>query len=141
MSILINKTESSIRFSEVDSIQIVWHGNYVKYLEDGREAFGNEFDFDYHSIAKAGFVAPVVNVNIDYKQVVKYGDKIIIETEFVNVDAAKLIFKYRIFRKSDNKLAATGTTTQVFLNQDGELQLTNPDFYIKWKKKYKLISD
>lgn len=141
MSILINKTESSIRFSEVDSIQIVWHGNYVKYLEDGREAFGNEFDFDYYSIAKAGFVAPVVNVNIDYKQVVKYGDKIIIETEFVNVDAAKLIFKYRIFRKSDNKLAATGTTTQVFLNQDGELQLTNPDFYIKWKKKYKLISD
>ena len=26
-----------IRFSEVDSMGVVWHGSFVKYLEDGRE--------------------------------------------------------------------------------------------------------
>jgi len=36
------KTETIIRFSEVDSMGVVWHGNYIKYFEDGREAFGNK---------------------------------------------------------------------------------------------------
>ena len=37
---LINQTRIRVRFSEVDSMQIVWHGEYVRYFEDGREAFG-----------------------------------------------------------------------------------------------------
>lgn len=139
MTKLVNRTESLVRFSEVDSLKIIWHGNYVKYLEDGREAFGNEFDITYYTIADAGFVAPIVKVDVDYKQIIKYGDKIIIETEFVNVEAAKLIFKYRLYRASDNKLAAVATTIQVFLTKEGELQLTNPDFYMEWKKKLGLI--
>lgn len=40
---LVNKTSLRVRFSEVDSMQIVWHGEYVRYFEDGREAFGREF--------------------------------------------------------------------------------------------------
>ena len=43
----INKlTESKqilIRFSEVDSMSIVWHGSYVQYFEDAREAFGRKY--------------------------------------------------------------------------------------------------
>ncbi len=27
-----------VRFSELDPLKVVWHGNYVKYLEDAREA-------------------------------------------------------------------------------------------------------
>ena len=40
---LINSCKVKVRFSEVDSMAVVWHGNYVKYLEDGREAFGLQF--------------------------------------------------------------------------------------------------
>lgn len=40
---LVGKTSLRVRFSEVDSMQIVWHGEYVRYFEDGREAFGREF--------------------------------------------------------------------------------------------------
>ena len=43
MKELINRSKIEVRFSEVDSMSVVWHGNYVKYLEDGREAFGKEF--------------------------------------------------------------------------------------------------
>ncbi len=38
---LTNRTTFRVRFSEIDSMQIVWHGEYVRYFEDGREAFGN----------------------------------------------------------------------------------------------------
>ena len=37
---LTNRTTFRVRFSEIDSMQIVWHGEYVRYFEDGREAFG-----------------------------------------------------------------------------------------------------
>ena len=40
---LKNTVEIPIRFSEVDSLHVVWHGHYVKYFEDGREAFGKDF--------------------------------------------------------------------------------------------------
>ena len=36
---LTNRTTFRVRFSEIDSMQIVWHGEYVRYFEDGREAF------------------------------------------------------------------------------------------------------
>jgi len=139
MKKLIDRTESVVRFSEVDAMKVIWHGNYVKYLEDGRESFGQTFDLDYLRIAEEGFVDPIVNMNIDYKQFVKYGDSVIIETEYVNLPAAKLMFKYRIYRKSDHVLAAEATTTQVFLDNEGQLQLTNPSFFLDWKVKQGLL--
>ena len=37
----------NIRFHEVDSLRIVWHGHYLKYFEDGREAFGRKYGIGY----------------------------------------------------------------------------------------------
>ncbi|HEX8546898.1 MAG TPA: acyl-CoA thioesterase [Cytophagaceae bacterium] len=133
-----NKT-ISIRFSEVDSLQIVWHGNYVKYFEDGREAFGNRYDLNYLDVYKYGFVTPIVNINIDFKRPLKYGEKAIVQTTYVDSPAAKLIFDYKIFSDSDNTLLATGQTTQVFLDSKGDLCLTIPDFFVNWKRNWKIL--
>ena len=64
---LINKKTVTIRFNEVDSMGIVWHGSYVKYFEDGREAFGKEFGIGYLDIFGNGFYAPLVNLDFNYK--------------------------------------------------------------------------
>ena len=40
-------TNIRVRFNETDPLGIVWHGNYLKYFEDGREAFGKEFGMEY----------------------------------------------------------------------------------------------
>lgn len=135
---LINKTESRIRFSEVDSMNVVWHGNYVKYLEDGRESFGREYSIGYHDAFNKELMTPVVKVEIDYKRSVEYGEEIIIETRFVNTKAAKIIFDYTIYRKSDHKVAVKAKTVQVFVDLEGNLELTNPPFYIEWKKQHGL---
>lgn len=137
---LVNRKEISVRFSEVDSLQIVWHGNYIKYFEDGREAFGNEFGLGYLDVYKNGLLIPVVKIECEYKYPVKYGEKIIVETEFINCDEAKIQFHYTIFRKSDNKLVATGKSTQVFLDSNYELYLTLPPFYENWKRKMGLVT-
>ena len=32
-----------VRFSEVDSMNVVWHGSYMLYFEDAREEFGRKY--------------------------------------------------------------------------------------------------
>jgi len=134
---LINKTLTKVRFSEVDSMGVVWHGNYVKYLEDGREAFGSEYGLSYTDVYEKGLMTPIVKLDVDYKGMIKYGDEILIVTEFVPTVAAKVIFKYKIYNAKDNKLVLTATTIQVFIDLEGQLQLTNPEFFANWKDSLK----
>jgi acyl-CoA thioester hydrolase len=136
---LVCSTEIDVRFSEVDSMGVVWHGNYVKYFEDGREAFGNEYGINYMDFHRQGVVIPLVKLICDYKKPLKYGDKAIVETRFVNCEAAKLQYDYTIYRKNPYELMATGTSIQVFLNKEMELLLDFPLFFLEWKKKHGLI--
>ncbi|MDX2442366.1 MAG: acyl-CoA thioesterase [Bacteroidales bacterium] len=136
---LKDRTEVKIRFGEVDSMGIVWHGNYVKYIEEGRESFGRKYGISYMDIYSNDVMTPVVNMNVDFKKQVHYGDQLIIETEFVDQPAAKILFRYRIFRKLDNELVATAETTQVFIDLNREILLYNPEFVLDWKRKVGLM--
>lgn len=138
---LINTTEIVVRFNEVDSMGIVWHGHYVKFFEDGREAFGKEHNLGYLDIYGNGYFAPVVKVECNFKRYVKYGDTVVVETKFINKKAAKIVFKFLIFNKSNNELVAEGESMQVFTTPGGELVLTNPPFFEEWKRKKGLLED
>jgi len=135
---LKNECVITVRFNEVDSLKIVWHGHYIKYFEDGRESFGKQYGIGYLDVFKEGLLTPIVEVQCNYRKHLTYGDKVIVETSFVNTDAAKIIFDFQVFRESDRELVASGRSVQVFLNEKGELQLTNPEMYVEWKKKYDL---
>ena len=134
---LINKTEQLIKFSEVDSLRVVWHGYYVRYFEDGREAFGKEFNLGYLDIYEQGFAVPLIDLDVKFKQVLEYGDTAVIETRFVNSPAAKLIFEYTISSLKHGFVACTGKSTQVFMEPvSKELYITMPPFFEKWKQKW-----
>lgn len=118
-------------------MQVAWHGSYVLYLEDGRESFGKQYGgLGYDDFFASGFVTPVVNMNINYKQSLRCGDTAIVETRYIETDAAKIIFEYVIYRESDMEVMATAETTQVFVSTDGEMQFVSPDFYTKWKERW-----
>lgn len=136
---LVNRIQIRVRFSEVDSMSVVWHGEYSKYLEDGREAFGREFGIGYPDICDAGFTVPIVELNLRYKQSLVYGDSMIVETRYIPTEAAKIQFEYIIYRETDRVVAAVGSSTQVFVNKEsGELMLNTPDFYKEWKHKWNI---
>lgn len=139
VSQLTNVTEVNVRFSEVDVLGIVWHGHYLKFFEDGREAFGKQYGLGYLDVYKHKLAVPLININVDFKKTVKYGDTVIIETTFINSPAAKIIFKYKVFRASDKELVATGESSQVFMNLEHELHITMPPFFEEWKKINGLI--
>ena len=132
---------AEVKFSEVDSLGIVWHGHYIRYFEDGRESFGRKYKLGYLDFYKNGFVVPIVNIQVDYKRSLKYGDRLLVETIYIFNESAKVNFKYRLLNEDTGEVVVTGSTTQVFLNRnDMTLQLVNPDFYQEWKLKNGLIS-
>jgi acyl-CoA thioester hydrolase len=137
---LVDRTEVKVRFGEVDSMGIVWHGNYVKYIEEGRESFGHKYGISYLDIYAHNVMAPVVHMDIDFKRQVEYGDRLIVETTYLDQESAKIVFHYNIFRKSDNELVATAATTQVFIDLDREMLLYPPAFVMEWKRKVGLIN-
>ncbi len=133
---LVCRTEARVRFSEVDSMGVVWHGNYIRYFEDGREAFGSKFGIGYMDFVRENVIVPLVKVSTDFKKPLIYGDTAIIETRFVNCEAAKLQYDYTIYKNNEKETAATGFSVQVFLNPDMELLLDFPPFFREWKIKH-----
>jgi acyl-CoA thioester hydrolase len=136
MTELSDQTEIRVSFNEADPLGIVWHGHYIRYFEDGREAFGSKYGIGYLDFYNAGLIVPVVSVQCDYKRSLRYGEVVTVETIFIPCEAAKLHFRYRLFNSETGQTVATGSSTQVFLDKaTNALQLTNPDFYEAWKNK------
>ena len=135
---LSERTEVDIHFYDVDSVKIVWHGNYLKYLENGREAFGKKYGIGYMDIYGQGYVTPIVDIHVRYLNPVVYEETLVIETSYVPSKAAKLIFSYTIYRKKDMSIVAEAETTQLFMTKDGIFEVSAPDFYREWKTKWNI---
>ncbi len=136
---LTDQTEVIVRFNEADPLGIVWHGHYLRYFEDGREAFGKRYGVSYLDFYREGLAVPVVSVHCDFRKPLRYGDTVIVESTFVNSAAAKMRFEYRMFESESKALVATGYSVQVFVDaKTFDLQLTMPAFFEAWKKKWNL---
>lgn len=128
-----------IRFSEVDSMNVVWHGSYPLYFEDAREAFGEKYGLSYMTIFSNGYFAPLVELSFKYKKPLVYEMKPSIVITYVPTEAAKIVFHYEIIDEHDGTVFATGRSVQVFMDKDYRLIWENPEFYQKWKEEWRVL--
>ena len=127
----------TVRFNEVDSYHIVWHGHYVGYLEEGREAFGKHYGLDYQKLEAEGYMGPIIDLSLTYRKSLRYGDRILVETTFVETSAPKLIFTYRLLMADTREVVCRGRTVQVLLAKESlALQYASPDFLTNWKQRW-----
>lgn len=137
MQKLSHTTELEVKFSEADPLGIVWHGHFIRYFEDGREAFGKKYGLKYLDFYRNNIVVPIVNVQCDYKRILRYGHMIRLETTYHDAQAAKLLFFYKMYDAVTNELVASGHTVQVFMHRESlELMLYLPQFMTDWKAKW-----
>ena len=122
-----------IRFSEVDSMKVVWHGSYALYFEDARESFGEKYDLRYMGFFEHGCYAPLVELTFHYKKPITYGMHPRIDIIYRPTEAAKIVFDYEIYDTEDDSLIATGHSVQVFMDTNYNLLWENPPFYQEWK--------
>ncbi len=132
-------SEVRVRFAETDPLGIVWHGNYIQYFEDGREAFGRHHGISYLDQKDHNFSTPIVESKCEHKLPLTYGDVATIRTTYVDSEAAKMVFTYEI-RNPKGEVVCKGKTVQVFVELGGELSLVIPQFFMDWKKKVGLIN-
>ena len=128
-----------IRFSEVDSMNIVWHGSYPLYFEDAREAFGQKYGLGYMTIFSNGYYAPLVELSFKYKKPIVYEMTPTVVITYVPTESAKIVFDYEIVDSNDGTVLATGRSVQVFMDRDYSLIWENPEFYRKWKEEWKVL--
>ena len=128
-----------IRFSEVDSMGVVWHGHYAMYFEDAREEFGKKYHLEYLFMYDQGFFEPLVELTFKYKKPLIYGMKPEITITYRPTEAAKIVFDYEIRDTATGEVYVTGHSVQVFMDRTNyQMVLYSPDFYEEWKKKWEV---
>jgi len=113
--------EEKVRFNEVDEWGMVFYGNYMAWFELARVALLENFDLLPRQMVELGYMAPVVNLNCDYKHSARTGDSVIVRTTVLKPEIAALIFKFEILLKESRELLAKGETTQVLLTTEHKM--------------------
>ncbi|MBQ6548788.1 MAG: acyl-CoA thioesterase [Prevotella sp.] len=139
MKTLSTTLKFKIRFSEIDAMRVVWHGAYAKYFEDAREYFGQQFDLGYLLIEQEGYFAPIVDLQFQYKQPLRYAMEPEITITYRPTEAAKIVFDYEIRDTATQAVMVTGRSVQVFMDKDYQLVWDTPAFYQAWKERWALI--
>lgn len=132
---LIATTSRRVRFEEVDSIGMVWHGRYASYFEDGRIAFGDKYGLSYSIYMKHNVMAPIAQMHVDFKLPLRFDETITIETRLHWNDSMRLDFSYAILNEK-NTTAATGYTVQLLTEPDGNVLFASPSWIDDFRKKW-----
>lgn len=108
-----------IAFHDTDAMQVVWHGNYLKYFEIARDGLYAEKGIDlYEFFCSHGYLFPVIRASVKYVQALKVRDEIIC-TAYLKEARRKIVMDFAIRRASDDMLCATGTTEQAAVPVSG----------------------
>jgi acyl-CoA thioester hydrolase len=137
--ILKASKEFVVRFSEVDPMNIAWHGSYALYFEDAREEFGRVYGLSYQLYFENECPAPLVDLSFKFLKPLLHGQRARVNIIYCDTPAAKIIFDYEIRLCEDDVLVTTGRSVQVFIDKNHQLMLTNPSFYVEWKTKNNLL--
>lgn len=70
-------------FHDLDPMDVVWHGNYVRYLEQARCALLARFQYDYPAMRDSGYAWPVVDLRLRYVRPLVYGQAVIVRAIIV----------------------------------------------------------
>jgi len=116
---LSTETEITIPFHDVDSMQVVWHGHYVKYFEIARCQLLESFDYNYQQMFDSGYAWPVVDMRVKYVKPVRFEQRIVVVTELVEWEF-RLKIKYRIVDADSGVTLTKGYTIQVAVDMKTE---------------------
>ncbi|NWG02520.1 MAG: acyl-CoA thioesterase [Syntrophaceae bacterium] len=116
-----HETFLQVRFYEVDMYGMVWHGHYMGWFEMGRNDLTQRFQMGPLQLKERSLLAPVVELDCQFKLPATFRDSLLIQTTMEKTEVAKLIFRYRILNQENRKILATGSTTHVLTDLEGNL--------------------
>lgn len=103
-----------IYYEDTDAGGIVYHANYLRYLERARTEFLKEQGIDVAEYHRKGIFFAVTHVDIAFKSPAQLGDIITVTTEVAELKKASITVKNQIFR--EDKLLVEALLTFACLN-------------------------
>lgn len=125
-ALLSATTELEVQFFDVDSMRVVWHGNYVKYLEVARCELLKLFDYNYLQMEASGYMWPIVDMRLKYVASAKLSEWITIEARLVEYQT-RIKIDYVVRDKVTEQILTKAHTIQVAVEMDtGEMSFNTP---------------
>lgn len=112
MSLYEAKTPIEVSFFDLDPMNIVWHGNYVKYLEVARCDLLNKLGYTYLDMKNDGFSYPVATMDLKFIKSASFGQKLEVVTKVVEIEPC-LIMKYVVFDKATREKLFSAKSMQI----------------------------
>jgi acyl-CoA thioester hydrolase len=113
-------------FFDIDSMDIVWHGHYVKYLELARCALLDRFDYGYTRMRESGYGWPVIELRLKYVRAATFGQPLGVRARIVEWEnRLKIDYVIRDARTGEKVNAATSIQVAVDL-ATREMQYVSP---------------
>lgn len=130
-ALLQHSIEIVIPFYDLDPLCIVWHGNYLKYFEDAREALLNHLNIGYKSLLSSDYIFPIVESHVKYIRPLIHEQKIIVTAGLLEYEN-RIKISYQIHDKESQQKLSEGYTTQVTVSKETrELEFESPKVFIE----------
>ncbi|MFR0690898.1 acyl-CoA thioesterase [Enterobacterales bacterium AE_CKDN230030158-1A_HGKHYDSX7] len=128
--VLQAEVEILVPFFDVDMMEVVWHGHYVKYLEVARCALLDKLDHNYAQMREAGYAWPVIDLQLRYVRGARFGQRITVRADLVEWEN-RLKINYLISDAETGERLTRASSSQVAVEiASREMQMVSPPVFI-----------
>ena len=114
-----------VAFHDIDA-GVVWHGHYLKYLENARWALMDRLDFGLDAMIASGYAWPIVDMHVKYVHAARFGDRLSVQASLVEWEN-RLTVNYLVTHAATTERVARAQTVQVAVEAStGALQFATP---------------
>jgi acyl-CoA thioester hydrolase len=126
MTEISTQIELQVPFYDVDPMEIVWHGNYLKYFEKARCHLLDQLDYNYRQMHTSGYLWPVIDARVRYVKSLTFQQLIIVKVSLVESEYG-MRFDFLITDKITGARLSTGYTKHVAVSMETkEMCLLSP---------------
>ncbi len=119
---IANIAHVRVRYAETDQMGVVYHANYIVWMEVGRTEFCRAAGIVYRDLEEnEGLRLAVVEANCRYVSPARYDDEIEIHTTIAESNPRMIRFAYLLRNKITGAKVAEGSTKHIFLNKELKL--------------------
>ncbi|OGP67360.1 MAG: hypothetical protein A2W27_04970 [Deltaproteobacteria bacterium RBG_16_44_11] len=121
-----NLTRIRVIYADTDAMGIVYHTNYIKWFEVGRNELMRQLGIAYTEMEQLGFNLPLTKVSCHYLLPARYDDIVIIETKIEYIKRASMKFNSYLWDEKREKLLVEGYTVHACVNTEGKIRRIPP---------------
>lgn len=105
----------TVPFHDLDPLNVVWHGNYLKYFDIARFGLFKAAGVDLYAYAKEhNIFFPITKTTTKFIEPLRYGDAFICQATLIDA-SIKIVMDFEIRRIADNAVCTKGRGEQVAL--------------------------